>query len=61
MAAGTLGVSYLAPSSSSGSNQVQQQQMLLKILDTACFDMTLGNRLDLNICTVFNVLSKFKM
>lgn len=54
MTAGTEGVSYKA-TSSSGSNQVQQQT-LLTIPDTACFDMTLGNRLDLNICMVLDVL-----
>lgn len=48
---GTEGVSYLAPSS--GSNQVQQ--MLFTIPSTVCFDMALGNWLDLNICMVLNV------
>lgn len=52
-----LKVSVNSAPSSSGSNQVQQQ-MLLTIPDTACFDMTQGNRLALNICMVLNVLSE---
>lgn len=51
----TEGVSYLAPSS--GSNQVQQQT-LLTIFNTACFDMMLGSWLDINSCMLLNVLNE---